>query len=160
MRNNLTLQINSLEALERLIGNDTQAEIEIRTSLVQKFAEKHLKPIVNSEPISKAVNDIRTEAFRILSDKCSEEIATFKSNWYATDRISDIKLKQPILDEIERMVRLKIDSVIATAVETAIAKWTATSDLEERIQKRVDYYTQEQINQLVKAKLEKIKANL
>ena len=41
------IQINSLDALERLIGGDTELEIEVRNSVIQKFAEKHLKPLAN-----------------------------------------------------------------------------------------------------------------
>ena len=41
------IQINSLAALERLIGNDNEIEIEIRNSIVQEFAKKHLKSIAH-----------------------------------------------------------------------------------------------------------------
>jgi hypothetical protein len=34
------IQINSLEALERLIGNDNNLEIDIRNSIVQNFTKK------------------------------------------------------------------------------------------------------------------------
>ena len=43
--NSVTIQINSLEALERLIGNDAELEINIRNAIVQKFTKKHLKAI-------------------------------------------------------------------------------------------------------------------
>lgn len=42
-----TIQINSLKALERLIGGDTKLEIEARNSIVQDFTKKHLKGIAN-----------------------------------------------------------------------------------------------------------------
>ena len=35
--------ILDLPALERLIGNDTEIEVELRNSIVQAFAKKHLK---------------------------------------------------------------------------------------------------------------------
>lgn len=38
----MKIQINSLEALERLIGGDTELEIDIRNSIVHKFTQKHL----------------------------------------------------------------------------------------------------------------------
>ncbi len=41
------IQINSLEALERLLGGDTTLEVEIRQSVVQQFAKAHLKPFEN-----------------------------------------------------------------------------------------------------------------
>lgn len=50
------IQINSLEALERLIGGDTELEIEVRNSIVQEFAKKYLKGIINEELMTVAVN--------------------------------------------------------------------------------------------------------
>ena len=41
----MKIQINSLEAVERLIGGDTEVEIEVRNSVVQEFAKKHLKAV-------------------------------------------------------------------------------------------------------------------
>ena len=43
------IQINSLEALERLIGGDSEIEIEIRNAIIQEFAKKHLRGIAAEE---------------------------------------------------------------------------------------------------------------
>lgn len=45
-RPNVTIQINSLEALERLLGGDTQVEVDLRKSVAVKFAEKVRCPFV------------------------------------------------------------------------------------------------------------------
>ena len=45
----MKIQINSLEALERLIGNDKEMEISVKQSILNEFAKKHLKSIANSE---------------------------------------------------------------------------------------------------------------
>ena len=37
----IVLQINSLKALERLIGGDSELEIGVRNSIVQEFSKKH-----------------------------------------------------------------------------------------------------------------------
>ncbi len=59
MTNKLTIQINSLEALERLIGGDSQVEIDVRNNIVQAFAEKHLKALAGSSQINVAISAIR-----------------------------------------------------------------------------------------------------
>ena len=57
------IQINSLEALERLIGGDTQLEIDLRNSIVQEFSKKYLKAVAAElaetlvEPYKKQVQD-------------------------------------------------------------------------------------------------------
>lgn len=62
-KENVKIQINSLEALERLIGNDTQLETELRQSVVENFATKHLKSLVRDDQYSKWVERARKEFF-------------------------------------------------------------------------------------------------
>ena len=50
----IKIQINSLEALERLIGGDNELEISIRDNIVQEFTNKYLKGLVNSDKIKEA----------------------------------------------------------------------------------------------------------
>lgn len=49
----MKIQICNLQALERLIGNDNELEIEIRNSVVQDFTTKHLKKLATSEVVNK-----------------------------------------------------------------------------------------------------------
>jgi hypothetical protein len=61
------IQINSLEALERLIGNDNELEIQIRGSIVQEFTKKHLRSLATTELVEGAKKSIaylvKTEFF-------------------------------------------------------------------------------------------------
>lgn len=50
--NGVTIQINSLEALERLIGGDSELEVGLRGGIVQEFAKRHLKGIADERLIS------------------------------------------------------------------------------------------------------------
>jgi molybdopterin converting factor small subunit len=56
-----------LKGLERLIGNDTEAEIEIREGIIQTFAKKHLKSLAKSdtfEPILEGIQKSIVAMFR------------------------------------------------------------------------------------------------
>ncbi len=58
------IQINSLEALERMIGGDNEIEIQVRSSIVQEFAKKHLKAVaqnIQSSEICAVKDAIRKE---------------------------------------------------------------------------------------------------
>ncbi|AFF28277.1 gp279 [Sphingomonas phage PAU] len=62
----IKIQINSVEALERLIGGDTQIEIDIRNNIVQEFAKRHLKDIAESETfkgIESSIKNFMTDNF-------------------------------------------------------------------------------------------------
>lgn len=53
----IKVQLNSLKALERLIGGDSEIEIEIRNSIVQEFTKRYLKALVTEDHIK----TLRTE---------------------------------------------------------------------------------------------------
>ena len=46
----------SVQALERLLGDDSEIEIELRQQVVSEFTKKHLKGIVNTEAWRSVVN--------------------------------------------------------------------------------------------------------
>lgn len=62
MRNNdsIKIQINSVEALERLLGDDPQLDIEVRNNVIQRFAETHLKKVANSEMIRELEHKLKS----------------------------------------------------------------------------------------------------
>lgn len=158
VRNYLTLQINSLAAMERLIGGTTDVEVDIRNSVVQKFAEKHLTAVANSPIIERTANEIKQNIDKQIAEKCEREIGTVKRNYYGS--VESVKLNTAVTDEIDKQVRAKIDAIIAKAVQSALDKFTASKDLESKVQERFAYYANDIINQAVKAKLEKLKASL
>lgn len=155
----LTLQINSKEALERLIGGDTETEIEIRNSVVQKFAEKHLKPIVNSDVITNAIQRIKEHANKYTIDMCSKEIATFKEQ-YVNGPIYDIKLRPEIDAIIKNKVREAINILINEKVEAALKEYCSDVRLTRSINVKMDHNIEVLVNQKIKEKLDAIKTNL
>jgi len=156
--NKLTLQINNLEALERLIGGDSQVEIEIRNSVVQKFAEKYLKPLANSDPITKTLAQIRAEIDRQVCEQCAKEIAKFEKSYGGS--ITNVKLHANIKAEIDSQVRNVVDTTVRNNVDEAIKFWANDKELKERIDKRFEYYTTELINTEIKSRIDKLKAKL
>lgn len=156
--NKLTIQINNLEALERLIGGDSEVEIDIRNSVVQKFAEKHLKALANAPAITSTLNTIKAHIGSQISEKCAQEIGTFQQSW--SGDISSIKLHPKIKEEIDRQVRTLTDKNIQNAVDEALKFWVNDVELKKRIDNRFEYYTNQHINAEVRARLEKVKASL
>lgn len=156
--NKLTIQINNLEALERLIGGNSEVEIEVRNSVIQKFSEKHLKPLANCEPITSTLKTI-AEAIKIqVIEKCSKEIATFQQSW--SGGINDIKLRPEIMSEIDRQVRVLTDKNIQDAVDKSVKFWVNDAELKERINKKFEYYTTDHINNEIKKRIEKLKEQI
>ena len=96
----MKIQINSLEALERLIGGDTKLEIEIRNSIVQEFTKKYLKSIVNTEIVKAAHSSIIKE----LQTTIFEQV---KVGWNNTYVLTE-PYKQIIKNQAEELVQKAI----------------------------------------------------
>lgn len=154
----LTLQINNLEALERLIGGDSEIEIDIRNSVVQRFAEKHLKPLANGPEMSNTLTAIKSDIRKQISEKCEKEIAIFQTTW--NGGVHDIKLRPEIKAEIDRQVRTLTDEYIRKSVEEALEFWANDVELKKRIDNRFEYYTTDHINSEIKNRIEKLKTKL
>jgi hypothetical protein len=118
MRNNLTLQINSLEALERLIGGDSEIEIDIRNNVVQKFAEKHLKAVANSEMMKNLESSIRNSLYessgykKNVSSKIKKEIDTIVDN-IVSDNIKRkmVSVSAELIDNANQKIRQIADDI-------------------------------------------------
>lgn len=153
MKSNLTLQINSLEALERLIGNDNDTEIEIRNSVVQSFAKKHLKPL--AEGVMHRVGD---DIKRAVNEQVTEHIGTYKNSGWTNKLHLNDECKRLIQSEVES----KVMSQISKAAYDALDKFT--NDIGERIDKRVTRLCNKEleklVNQRVSEKLEAIKSRI
>ena len=78
----IKIQINSLAALERLIGGDSELEIELRQSVVEAFARKHLKVVVNSEVFKEAVDGIRASLEGEVGKVFGEELKRIQGKFF------------------------------------------------------------------------------
>lgn len=155
----LTLQINSLEALERLIGNDTECEIAIRNRVVQDFAKKHLKSIANETTFQQEIHSFKQALQKEFDAKMEEAIATVK-RYYTGGNIEKITLHPEVKAKIDTQVRENIDQRIAKEVETGIEFWAKDASIERRIKERMDYHVTQHINQEVKNRLQDLAKKL
>ena len=85
----ITLQINSVEAVERLIGGDETMELSLRNSIVQEFAKRHLKAIANDVGFKRlciqivdetkgAIQHAKEEITEAVSKAADEEFGTWE----------------------------------------------------------------------------------
>ena len=117
----IKIQINSLEALERLIGGNTELEIELRGAIVQEFAKKHLKAVANETIIANANYEIRNyirENYMTLIN--------YRTNEYA----SQINFKAVIEKDVK--------AFFSTEVNRAIRDYNESDETILMIKKRID----------------------
>jgi len=159
-KNSLTLQINSLEALEKLIGGDTQVEIDIRNNIVQAFAEKHLKALAGSQQVNNAIVAVRTSVETEVRSELKRLFGEYSNTWRQDIRLDDkVKtiIKETISSEIRLLVSSHLKEIMATPdwIKNHIEKYAKTlsesvvqSEIQTKISIAVKSAIDEQVSKL------------
>ena len=92
----MKIQINNLEALERLLGNDSEFEMEVRNSVAQNFAKKYLKSLIQGWDVKPFVNFIKS----YIDDN------------YFTQSLGKVYLNTDVVDKLKLAISEKFDSLI------------------------------------------------
>ena len=124
----VTIQINSVEALERLIGNDTELEIQLRNSVVQEFTNRHLKKLATLDLMNNASQAVQQE----LKDHFFTEIknSSYYSPTLAFKPEILAKLKNSLKDSAEEDLKKLVSQVIdeTNSYETVKKQLEETTD--------------------------------
>jgi uncharacterized protein YqeY len=129
----MKIQINSLAALERLIGGDTELEIEVRNSVVQAFSKKHLKSVADSLVETGVVRliqaEISTEVFKTISYSNTvinpkyEALLQSKIDFLITEKLKELADKKlseigKLEDYFQARLNQKLDKMVQEAIAT------------------------------------------
>lgn len=100
----------TVPALERLIGGDTELEVEIRKNIVHAFSQRHLSAVAKEVygDIEKAKEQIRTQ---VLGDMGAVKMEAWSSGCY--------KLTSEATEAIRSSVRQVIRDEVAVAAQQA-----------------------------------------
>lgn len=142
----MKVQINSLEALERLIGNDNEMEIAVKQSILNEFAKKHLKSIANSDAMEKIAATVKKE----LRETGFYGILMNGSGSYLTSEAKERVKKQvcreidtiisdevaKIREHIEQDIKSRLD-LMALSVSQCIREEVQKETIEKLVQKKL-----------------------
>lgn len=142
----IKIQINSLEALERLLGGSTDMEIELRQAIAVEFTKKHLKPLATSDAVQliatelrEQVGAIRDEVRKKISTLLAEEIATIQRDCWG--RVDSVNLKPEVKAQIQSLVRSSTYDIIREQVDLLRPEFMEIA--EKQAGKSVDYHFKE-----------------
>lgn len=133
----MKIQINTLEALERLIGGDTQLEMDIRQNIVEAFTKKHLKSLVNSEVIKQSSKIMQDEIEKIFQNSS-------RYGQVISDKYKEI-LSNYIKQEIQKFVNLEIRKVVDEVVSNEVT--------EEIIQYKIESFLNAHIKNVIRQEM-------
>lgn len=145
----MKIQINSLEALERLLGEDTEIQFEIRTNIAQEFTRKHLKTLL-TESIKEAFEDKKQSLQWNIRYEVEQQVSKMKGE------ILKGKVAEELKAQINTDLKYFVDSeVYKLAIERGKKDFSAYAEniLLEAKQKLVNrannFLTQEFIPSIV-----------
>jgi len=122
----MKIQINNLAALERLIGGDSELEMEIRRSVAEDFSKKYLKSLVTEytdKGLTARVRELVIERVR-YTDYLSEEYRELIKEQV------DKKVKQLIQERVQAFVdkERELRRMVEVQVEESIQRHLSTID--------------------------------
>lgn len=131
----LQLQINSLEALEKLIGGNADAELEIRNNIVQEFTKKHLKAIVNDGLFAKKFEELKSDVEKSFRKKVEEGIGEIKSSYYDKNYDKRFVPTPEFEKEIKKSVESAINETLRSVIESKF-----DNKVRGVLEQQIDYY--------------------
>lgn len=146
------IQINSLEALERLIGGDSEFEMEIRQSVAADFAKKYLKGTINTnieQSVKEYNNNLLAEVRKVFQE--------------ATNIKRDLWGNIQLPSEVKTTIRETVVKTISETIKEETSKMLGEQYpklqklLEEHVAQFIDYrmklFTRKVVEEEIKKKL-------
>lgn len=144
----MKIQLNSLEALERLIGGDSEVEIEIRNSIVQEFTKKHLKALVNEILAKEVIQEAARQAKNQLREEFFKREGNIYTKYFLTEEVKKdlyhnfrMELYKEIIEEIKLPEqKQKMIDVANEAIEYGIKEYAGEyikKQMENKIRKEI-----------------------
>lgn len=144
-------------AVEKLLGGDTELEIELRQSVAAQFAKHHLKPLINSAEVKAIAESIKTQAIGAATKTLTETIANVKTKSWGTTEYS---LKPEIISMIQDEVHDQLKVVIASEIKNALEVYSTIDTIGKAVNARIDEQIKYEIKSQVDAKMAAIRASL
>lgn len=149
------IQINSLAALERLIGGDNALELEIRQSVVTEFVKKHLKGLVDTRIVQLASNDLRANIDEAVNKQISKTIGEYQRSGYGAHKFI---IHNDLKEDIKNHLKKALDDTINEAITEFIPG--VEKQIEESFTRVLNYKIDQIVRDKVNDHLKKIKESL
>lgn len=119
----LTLNL-TYRALERLVGGNTELEIQLRRSAVERFFKHYIKSIVNSLEFKTFEQDI----CRMYREEINQKIGTIQGCGWAKPKLT---LNKEFKKRLVELINKQVDNIILQTL--------ASLDIEKRMTELVNY---------------------
>ena len=155
MKNDVTIQINNLAALERLIGGDSELEVSLRQGVAAAMATKHLKAVVDHprhwQVLADVKNSITAQARKAIDEEIGEIKKSTQYPYYEQVTLSETTKKT-----IQSLAQSEVSQLIRTLVTEALEQLDIQALVKAYVDSLVMTEIRAQFNQKMAAALTKV----
>lgn len=151
------IQINSLEALERLIGNDTELEMELRSTIVQEFSKKFLKSVANEILDRERGNferEIKDYSREVLGSYVRDPQCSWKQKYVLAGDLQ-LEIQTMARNSFAAFANEKIQELIVQETDKAYQK--IIDAIDDRLDTKINAFIETRLNDMFNEELEKVK---
>jgi hypothetical protein len=146
----------SLPALERLLGGDSQLEIDLRQQIAEQFAKKHVKALINAEALKSVTSTLSSAVTQTVKDQVGTVVYDYNKSVY-TMRLTK-QMEEAVSGIIKNIVNTsllnlqsKIMLEIQQKVEAMAESWKKRAEdlLTDKINKELDRLVHNEVGKRV-----------
>lgn len=158
-----------IPALERLIGGDSEVEVNLRRGIVEEFARRHLSSVLKDENFQRFLAVEAKAAKTALDETIGAHIGVRKSAGTYDERFVSFtpQFHAAIQVEAEKRYKALIEETAVKVYEEKVAPkldgWVDrvfVSHVSDAVRKHVEKVTEDMIRAQVKERLEKVAAEM
>ena len=147
-RSRLVIKLRTDDILE-LLGDSPEVRLEVSSSIVQRFTERHLKALVNHELMKKVETRLRSSLKRQVESQIGKWIQ-IKSNYMQQGK--QVELDPKMAEKIQQTAQSAVSAHVREVVQEELAKWD--DKIEAYVQQSLTANIRDRVNREVKTKLE------
>lgn len=151
MTSKLKLIISNPDVLDRLIGGDTELELELRQCAAAEFAKRHLKSIINDEKLIQLEKNIKKDFNRALKNEKEELLKEFGAYKRQGSYFAEFVLDDNIKAKIKSSILVQTENYINSLVK----EYMNTKEFKQQIQNTIITYLNQTMQKVTNTLAEK-----
>lgn len=163
MTNKLLVEIDH-NTLMKLLGGNTEAEIKLKNGIVQNFASKQLKSLLNDDKIQEILSETKYK----LIKGAEKAGAKFIGKW-TDDYPREFNLAPEVKRKIEKVIYFKVKKIVSDKYNDIIKKIDSdfkdikdnyNKQMKKAIDKKIDETFEKMVQEEIDSRIKKIAESL
>jgi hypothetical protein len=143
----------SVPALERLIKDDSEIEVQLKQGVIANFVDKHLRSLLNDDLLRTKINElsiaVNSEAAKVVKTKIGDFVGGYNRQYVLNKEFSD-----RLTETITSKVRESVDRIVSEKIET----YSKTRDIDSMITKYIEHKFTTVTNAMIEEKAKELLA--